>query len=126
MVKEWVSILYIHYLFTVAIWKLTSMSKATWKSKMDVYKRWGWSGDQIQTAFRKCPCCMTYSEKKIMEVMDFLVNEVGYDSLSTAENPKILNDAGQGIACGWYYRVSCLSIIDPDDSDISSTVSGES
>ncbi|RZC82156.1 hypothetical protein C5167_044939 [Papaver somniferum] len=56
---------------------------------MDVYKRWGWSGDQIQSAFRKNPRCMTVSEEKIMAVMSFLVNEIGYDSSSPAECPLI-------------------------------------
>ncbi|XP_026412537.1 uncharacterized protein LOC113308266 [Papaver somniferum] len=70
---------------------LASMNEANWKNKMDVYKRWDWSEDHIQTAFRKNPYCMTASEKKIMEVMNFLVNEMGYESLSIAEYPIIVN-----------------------------------
>ncbi|XP_026416103.1 uncharacterized protein LOC113311485 [Papaver somniferum] len=67
-------------IFLVAIHGLTSMTEANWREKKDVYKRWGWSEDQLQLAFRKNPRCMTASEKKIMEVMNFLVNEMGYDS----------------------------------------------
>ncbi|XP_026398330.1 uncharacterized protein LOC113294126 [Papaver somniferum] len=79
--------------FVVAVRGLVGMSEATWKSKVDVYKRWGWSEDQIQTAFRKSPYCMMYSEKKITAVMDFLVNEVGYNSLNIAENPRIFDNS---------------------------------
>ncbi|RZC82349.1 hypothetical protein C5167_045126 [Papaver somniferum] len=53
--------------------------------------RWGWSDDRIQTAFRKNPQCMMVSEKKIMAIMNFLVNEMGYDSSIVAEYPKVFN-----------------------------------
>ncbi|XP_026391547.1 uncharacterized protein LOC113287093 isoform X1 [Papaver somniferum] len=65
--------------FLQAIERLTSMTEATWRKKMDVYKRRSWSEDHLHTAFRKCPSCMKASEKKITAVMDFLVNEIGYD-----------------------------------------------
>ncbi|XP_026427586.1 uncharacterized protein LOC113323483 [Papaver somniferum] len=77
--------------FLVAIQGLASMSEANWREKKDVYKRWGWSEDHIQTAFKKHPQCMTVSEKKIMEVMNFLVNEMGYDPSNVAECPLILD-----------------------------------
>ncbi|RZC81903.1 hypothetical protein C5167_044469 [Papaver somniferum] len=166
--------------FVVAIRGLVGMCEATWKSKVDVYKRWGWSEDQIQTAFRKSPYCMMYSEKKITAIMDFLVNEMGYDSSSIAETPAIFNNSLKeriiprcsvirilvskglieetiplnvlsvmtdtsfsdkyvkpyeqeapalmkifqdnvdlGTASGRYYRVSCPSIIDPGETEIS-------
>ncbi|XP_026426793.1 uncharacterized protein LOC113322843 [Papaver somniferum] len=77
--------------FLVAIRGQTSMTEANWEKKKDVYKRLGWSEDQIQLAFRKNPCCMTASGKKIMAVINFLVNEMGYDSSSVAECPLILD-----------------------------------
>ncbi|XP_026427759.1 uncharacterized protein LOC113323641 [Papaver somniferum] len=76
-------------MFLVAIQGLASMSEANWREKKDVYKRWGWSEDHIQTAFRKFPYCMTVSEKKIMAVMNFLVNEMGYNSLSISTTPVV-------------------------------------
>ncbi|XP_026412883.1 uncharacterized protein LOC113308634 [Papaver somniferum] len=76
--------------FLRAIQGLTSMSEVNWRKKEDVYKTWGWSEDHIQTAFRKNPQCMTVSEKKIMAVMNFLVNEMGYESLSIAERPTVI------------------------------------
>ncbi|RZC93018.1 hypothetical protein C5167_028376 [Papaver somniferum] len=60
---------------------------------MNAYERRGWSEDQIQTAFRKSPHCMMVSPKKITAVMDFLVNETGYDSLSIVGTPKIFSNS---------------------------------
>ncbi|RZC76219.1 hypothetical protein C5167_000315 [Papaver somniferum] len=77
--------------FLVAIHGLASMTESNWRRKMDVYKRWGWSEDQILSAFRKNPRCMTVSEEKIMAVMSILVNEMGYDSSSAAECPLIFD-----------------------------------
>ncbi|RZC82149.1 hypothetical protein C5167_044942 [Papaver somniferum] len=73
--------------FLTAIQGLASMTEANWRKKKDVYKRWGWSEDQIQTTFMKSPSCMMASEKKIMAVMNFLVNEMEYDSSIVAEKP---------------------------------------
>ncbi|OVA10040.1 Mitochodrial transcription termination factor-related [Macleaya cordata] len=76
--------------FTRAIHGMTSMSNSTWESKLDVYKRWGWSEDEIQTAFRKQPFCMVASEKKIMAIMDFLVNQMGYNTSLMVKCPEVL------------------------------------
>ncbi|XP_026416101.1 uncharacterized protein LOC113311483 [Papaver somniferum] len=64
--------------FLKAIVVFTKISEVNWSNKMDVYKRWGWSENQIQAAFRRPPGCMTASEKKIMAVMNFPVNEMGH------------------------------------------------
>ncbi|XP_026414976.1 uncharacterized protein LOC113310497 [Papaver somniferum] len=77
--------------FPRAIVVLTSMTEANWESKKDVYKRWGWSEDQIQSAFRRNPQCMLASEKKIMAIMNFLVNEMGYNSVSISRSPIVFN-----------------------------------
>ncbi|XP_026413229.1 uncharacterized protein LOC113309009 [Papaver somniferum] len=82
--------------FLVAIHALASMTEVNWKNKMDVYKRWGWSEAQIQAAFRRNPRCMMASEKKIMAIMSFLVNEMGYDSSSAAESPLIFDRSLKG------------------------------
>ncbi|RZC82204.1 hypothetical protein C5167_044992 [Papaver somniferum] len=77
--------------FLKAIDGLISISEANWRKKMDVYKRWGWSEDHFHSAFRRCPYCMKSSEKKITAVMNFLVNEMGYDSASIAQYPVVIN-----------------------------------
>ncbi|XP_026426204.1 uncharacterized protein LOC113322345 [Papaver somniferum] len=76
--------------FLKAVDMLTVMGEDGWRNKMDVFKRCGgWSEDQIQSAFRKDPKCFKASEKKIMPVMNFLVNEMDYDSSIVVENPVV-------------------------------------
>ncbi|KAL7178113.1 hypothetical protein ACSBR2_031294 [Camellia fascicularis] len=64
--------------FVLAVHALKSMSKSTWGKKVEVYKKWCWSEDDILVAFEKHPWCMTASEHKIMRVMDFFVNKMVY------------------------------------------------
>ncbi|KAK9153406.1 hypothetical protein Sjap_000886 [Stephania japonica] len=76
--------------FTIAIQGLTSMSKSTWESKLEAYRSWGLSEEDVRLAFRKQPFCMIASEEKIMRIMDFLVNKMGYDATLIAKYPAII------------------------------------
>ncbi|XP_058003942.1 transcription termination factor MTERF4, chloroplastic-like [Hevea brasiliensis] len=66
------------------------MSHKTWEHKMQVYRRWGFSEDEIWLIFRKCPTCMAMSEKKIMATMDFLVCKMSWQPAAVARVPVIL------------------------------------
>ncbi|KAI8020282.1 hypothetical protein LOK49_LG04G03857 [Camellia lanceoleosa] len=63
--------------FVLAIHLLKSISKSTWGKKVEVYKKWGWSEDEILEAFGKHPVFIIVSENKIMRVVDFFVNKIG-------------------------------------------------
>ncbi|XP_028085282.1 uncharacterized protein LOC114286328 isoform X2 [Camellia sinensis] len=76
--------------FVDAICVLFGMSKSAWERKVEVYKRWGLSDDDIHLAFKKFPKCMILSEKKITSGMDFLVNEIGFEPITIARTPKTL------------------------------------
>ncbi|XP_021800908.1 transcription termination factor MTERF15, mitochondrial-like, partial [Prunus avium] len=66
-------------------------SKSIWNRSREIYKRsWGWSDDDVISAFRKNPQCMILSEEKIMQGMDFLVNKMGWPSRVIATCPVIL------------------------------------
>ncbi|KAG4160844.1 hypothetical protein ERO13_D01G023439v2 [Gossypium hirsutum] len=73
--------------FLVAVQAFRSMSKSTLEKKIDVYRRWGWSDQEINEAFGRYPLCMTVSEEKTMAIMDFLVNKMGYSSTLIAKEP---------------------------------------
>ncbi|XVF62624.1 hypothetical protein PTKIN_Ptkin09bG0023300 [Pterospermum kingtungense] len=77
--------------FLEAIFALRSMSKSTLENKFAVYRRWAWSDQEILEAFRKYPTCMTVSEEKIMAIMNFLVNKMGYSTTLVAKQPSILH-----------------------------------
>ncbi|TQE03518.1 hypothetical protein C1H46_010833 [Malus baccata] len=66
-------------------------SRSIWNRNREIYRRsWGWSEDDLVSAFRKNPQCMILSEKKIMQVMDFLVNKMGWSSRLIATCPVVL------------------------------------
>ncbi|MBA0849975.1 hypothetical protein Goshw_023592 [Gossypium schwendimanii] len=79
--------------FIDAVIALSSMSKSTLEKKFDVYRRWGWSDQEIHEAFQRYPMCMAVSEDKIMAVMDFLVNKMGYSSTLVAKQSSILRQS---------------------------------
>ncbi|KAK5844134.1 hypothetical protein PVK06_000269 [Gossypium arboreum] len=79
--------------FLAAVIALRSMSKSTLEKKFDVYRRWGWSDQEIREAFQRYPSCVTASEDKIMAIMDFLVNKMGYHSNLVAKQPSIFSQS---------------------------------
>ncbi|KAF9591451.1 hypothetical protein IFM89_004149 [Coptis chinensis] len=78
------------YVFVRAVHVLSCLSKSSWEAKCEIYKRWGWSEKEINTAFRRQPTCMGISEKNIMSTMEFLVNKTGYDPLLISKTPVVL------------------------------------
>ncbi|XP_022760566.1 transcription termination factor MTERF15, mitochondrial-like [Durio zibethinus] len=77
--------------FVEAAIALRTMSKSTLEKKFDVCRRWGWSDQEIFEAFQKYPSCMKVSEVKIMAIMDFLVNKMGFNSTLVAKQSCILS-----------------------------------
>ena len=76
--------------FVVAIQVIRGISKSTWKRKIEVFKRWGWSEEEIQLAFLKLPWSMVLSEDKIMATMDFFINKMGKESSLISRRPVLL------------------------------------
>jgi len=64
-----------------------SMSKILWDKKVDVFKKWGWSDEDVIPAFRCQPSFMLTSIDKINLVMSFWVNQMCWDSLALAKCP---------------------------------------
>ncbi|XP_026425409.1 uncharacterized protein LOC113321718 [Papaver somniferum] len=71
-----------------AIQLFAGLSKSTMESRVNFYRRLGWSEEEIHRAFRSYPQCMMQSEKKITSVMDYLVNQMG---CNPAEWPAIFS-----------------------------------
>ncbi|GMN62408.1 hypothetical protein TIFTF001_031483 [Ficus carica] len=76
--------------FVVAVHAFISMSESTWKSKVDAYKKCGWSEEEVLKAYRRCPWCMTVSEDKIVAAMDFFINKMGLTPCLIAKCPRFL------------------------------------
>ncbi|KAF5752214.1 hypothetical protein HS088_TW01G00122 [Tripterygium wilfordii] len=77
--------------FVLAVYALRTMTKSTWQMKVDVYKKWCWSDEDIILAFSRNPWCMMTSKDKIMAGMDYLVNVMGLESSVICRSPGILS-----------------------------------
>ncbi|CAK8532058.1 unnamed protein product [Lathyrus sativus] len=79
--------------FGVAFIAKTSVNKIKWKEKVDAFNKWGWSDEDVVKAFKKQPHCMLNSIEKINLVMDFWVNQLGWDALVLAKHPSIFSSS---------------------------------
>ncbi|XP_062169029.1 uncharacterized protein LOC133875057 [Alnus glutinosa] len=61
--------------FVIAIHSM-AMSKTLWERKVEAFKSFGLSKDEIYSAFKRQPLFMLVSEKKIQKSMGFFVNKV--------------------------------------------------
>ncbi|XP_042508443.1 transcription termination factor MTERF5, chloroplastic-like [Macadamia integrifolia] len=77
------------YMFMRVLYVFTSLTKSTWKLKMEAYGRCGFSENEILMAFRRYPCFMEMSEKRIMSHMDFLVNKMGCERAVIITYPQL-------------------------------------
>ncbi|KAJ4960655.1 hypothetical protein NE237_020565 [Protea cynaroides] len=75
--------------FIKAIRTMVSLSKSNWKSKFELYKRLGWSENELLMAFRKQPMFILVSEKKIKEVMNLFGKKMGLESSAIARYPGV-------------------------------------
>ncbi|KAJ1395190.1 Transcription termination factor, mitochondrial/chloroplastic [Sesbania bispinosa] len=73
--------------FSVALLAKGSVSETSWAEKIDTFKRWGWSEQQVLQAFKKQPYCMLTSIDKINAVMSFWVDQLGLNSLDLVKAP---------------------------------------
>ncbi|KAF5752218.1 putative Mitochondrial transcription termination factor family protein [Tripterygium wilfordii] len=110
------------FAFVAAVRVLRAMSKLTWKKKIDVYKKCGWSEERIVMAFRTNPFLMMLSENKIMGMMDYFVNVMGLESSFISERPGLLvyslkkrvvprGSVAQVLLSKGLVKASCLSIL---------------
>jgi mTERF domain-containing protein len=77
--------------FVLALQGIVKMDKETWESKLKIFERWGWSKDICLLAFQKYPLYMVTSDIKILKIMSFLVNDMGFTPEDIARRPGILN-----------------------------------
>ncbi|GMY27689.1 transcription termination factor MTERF15, mitochondrial-like [Fagus crenata] len=77
--------------FVLAVLAMWGMNKSIWERRVNAYKRWGLSEEEILVAFRKSPWCIMASEDKIMQVMDFFVNKMGFEASLIVKRPDLIN-----------------------------------
>jgi mTERF domain-containing protein len=75
--------------FAIALHAKTFVIKNLWKKKVDTFKKWGWSDEDVVNAFKKQPYCMLVSIDKINLLMSFWVDLLGWDPLVLAKGPSL-------------------------------------
>ncbi|CAJ2662099.1 unnamed protein product [Trifolium pratense] len=79
--------------FGIALKAKLTVSKTLWKEKVNAFKKWGWSDEDVREAFKKMPHCMLASIDKINLVMSFWVNQLGWDALALVKGPAIFSNS---------------------------------
>ncbi|WVZ12934.1 hypothetical protein V8G54_017464 [Vigna mungo] len=76
--------------FALAMMAKKTVNKAKWVEKVEVFKKWGWSEEDVLVAFKKNPYCMLNSREKIDAIFSFWVEVLGYSSLEIVKYPGII------------------------------------
>ncbi|KAJ4979582.1 hypothetical protein NE237_010362 [Protea cynaroides] len=79
------SMMFIHALCT-----LSQMYKTTLEAKLELFRSFGWSEDEILCIFRKQPRCLSLSEKILRTRLDFFMNKLSWTVAEVAKNPVVL------------------------------------
>lgn len=77
-------------MFIYAVRAMSEVNKVKREAKFEIYKSFGWTCDQIYSAIRRQPTCMTISEKKLKVGLDYFMNEMNWQPARLAAAPNIL------------------------------------
>ncbi|RDX74844.1 hypothetical protein CR513_45353, partial [Mucuna pruriens] len=75
--------------FSVALLAKRTVNKTKWGEKVETFKKWGWSQEDVLAAFKRQPYCMLTSPDKINAVLGFWVNRLGCHSRQLVKSPVI-------------------------------------
>ncbi|KAF5460029.1 hypothetical protein F2P56_019929 [Juglans regia] len=76
--------------FVLAIRSMALNSTTLWEQKVKAFRSFGLSEDEICSAFKRQPLCMTHSEKKIKKMMGFFVNKLKMKPSMISKSPNLL------------------------------------
>ncbi|RHN73260.1 putative transcription regulator mTERF family [Medicago truncatula] len=77
--------------FGIALAAKKGLSKKLWDEKVDAFKKWGWSDEDVIRVFRIQPILMFVSIYKIDLLMSFWVNRLGWNSLALTKRPHMFS-----------------------------------
>ncbi|CAM8894188.1 unnamed protein product [Rhodiola kirilowii] len=75
------------FIFVEAVIAITTLTDDKREQRCSTFRKWGWSDADLENAFLKHPAYMVCAEKKIDDIMDFLVNYMGFTPSFIAEIP---------------------------------------
>ncbi|KAI4377714.1 hypothetical protein MLD38_015299 [Melastoma candidum] len=77
-------------MFGHAVCVMASMTEATWRKRIDIFKSIGWSEEEVFVMFRRQPYCLASSKDKLLRVVDFFVNTVEIELKALVGRPHLL------------------------------------
>ncbi|PON72186.1 Mitochodrial transcription termination factor [Trema orientale] len=76
--------------FVLAFRSMSMISKTVWERKIEAYKSFGLSEDQVYSAFKMQPLCLICSEKKIKKMMNFFMTKLNFEPSLICMYPNLL------------------------------------
>ncbi|WOH00054.1 hypothetical protein DCAR_0519410 [Daucus carota subsp. sativus] len=76
--------------FIDAVRALSFLSDEAWESRCEMYRSYGFCDDDIFTMFKKHPTVMSYSEKRMRELLDFFIYKLGWSPSRLSNSPNVL------------------------------------
>ncbi|RWR88814.1 Mitochodrial transcription termination factor-related [Cinnamomum micranthum f. kanehirae] len=91
-------------MFFRATYALCSLSKATLDAKVKMLKSFGWSEEDVFSAFLKAPLFLAVSERKFRASMRFFLDELGCEPLELRVAPHVIYvQFGEEVATSTYF-----------------------
>lgn len=78
------------FAFVEAFRAMATLSRSKWEAKFGIFKSFGCTDEEILLAFQKRPLCLTISDEKIREAMNFFMKELGWDPSFFSARPNLL------------------------------------
>ncbi|XP_042494047.1 uncharacterized protein LOC122073521 isoform X1 [Macadamia integrifolia] len=75
--------------FILALGSMSATNKQKWERKREAFKSFGWSDDEFLLAFKVQPMVMRTSEKKLVKLMNFFVNDLYLSPSDVAKYPNL-------------------------------------
>ncbi|KAL8089206.1 hypothetical protein AgCh_038841 [Apium graveolens] len=77
--------------FCHAIYVLCFLPNSAWESKCELFRSFGFSDQEIRLMFRKMPFVMGFTERTIVEKMEFFLNKLQGTPFRLSSHPAVLN-----------------------------------
>ncbi|KAK9111410.1 hypothetical protein Scep_018929 [Stephania cephalantha] len=95
-------------LFVNAVDVFSGMKRNTLDAKLHTFKSYGWSEDEIVSAIRIHPTCISISEEKLKNALEFFVNKLKWKPLQLAKCPVLLGLSLQERIIPRWMIIQCL------------------
>ncbi|KAK9110385.1 hypothetical protein Sjap_018445 [Stephania japonica] len=94
--------------FANALHVFSGMNESTLESKLEMFRSYGWSEDEIVLAIRNQPICISLSKEKLNGGLDFFMNKLKWKPLELARHSYLLGLSLQKRVIPRWMVIQCL------------------